>query len=171
MQIDELSGQASLDLLTQVRFGRLACANQSQPYITPFYYAYHEGCIYSFSTVGQKIEWMRANPLVCVEVDEIKNPQQWRSVIVFGRYEELPNSATWQSTREIARNLLTTRGIWWEPGFAKTILHGTARPLDPIFYRIVVEQITGHQASLGTDDAKQDVLPKVSFLKALLARL
>lgn len=37
MHIEELSRQASLDLLAQVRFGRLACAKQSQPYIVPFY--------------------------------------------------------------------------------------------------------------------------------------
>ena len=29
--------------------------------------------LYSFSTVGQKIEWMRANPNVCVETDEVTN--------------------------------------------------------------------------------------------------
>jgi uncharacterized protein len=167
VQIEELSRQASLDLLARVGFGRLACAKQSQPYITPIHYAYHEGYIYGFTTVGQKVEWMRTNPLVCLEADEIKGPQQWSSVIVFGRYEELPNS---EEVREIARNLLTQREIWWEPGFAKTIVHGTARPLVPVYYRILIEQITGHLAS-ATEVSKQDVLDKVNWLKALLARL
>jgi uncharacterized protein len=150
VQIEELSSQASLELLARVRLGRLACAKESQPYITPFYFACHERYIYSFSTVGQKIEWMRSNPLVCAEADEIKSPQLWSSVIVFGRYEELPSSAEWQSTREMVRNLLTQREIWWEPGFAKTIIHESARPLAPVFFRIFIEQITGHRASLGT---------------------
>ena len=33
---------------------------------------------------------MRANPLVCVEVDEVAAYDRWVSVIAFGRYEELP---------------------------------------------------------------------------------
>jgi nitroimidazol reductase NimA-like FMN-containing flavoprotein (pyridoxamine 5'-phosphate oxidase superfamily) len=31
--------------------------------------------IYSLSTPGQKINWMQSNPFVCLEVDEIKSPQ------------------------------------------------------------------------------------------------
>ena len=155
MQIEELGKQASLNLLAKVRLGRLACAKDSQPYITPFFYAYEEGYIYSFSTVGQKIEWMRGNPLVCVEADEIKSPQQWSSVIVFGRYEELPDSAEWHSIREKVRSLLNQREIWWEPGFAKTIVGGAARPLVPVFYRIFVEHVSGHRASLGGESHEQ----------------
>ena len=45
---------------------------------------------------------MRANPLVCVEVDEVVSPQEWVSVIVFGRYEELPDTPEWQSARAFA---------------------------------------------------------------------
>ena len=37
-----------------------------------------------------KVEWMRSNPLVCFEVDEVQNQNRWSSVIVFGRYEECP---------------------------------------------------------------------------------
>ena len=88
MLIEELTRQASLDLLAGTRLGRLACARGPQPYVVPFYFAYHHNCLYSFSTVGQKIEWMRANPLVCVEADQVVSPHEWVSVIVFGRYEE-----------------------------------------------------------------------------------
>ena len=38
----------------------------------PIYFAYHDGYLYSFSTVGRKIEWMRGNPLVCLETDEVE---------------------------------------------------------------------------------------------------
>ena len=147
MLIQELTRQESLDLLARAHLGRLACAHQTQPYIVPFYFAYDNEYLYSFSTLGQKIEWMRANPKVCVEVDEVVSPQQWVSAIVFGRYEEIPNSPEWRSARESARKkLLQRNAIWWEPGYAKTILHDTERPLAPFFYRIHVVQITGHRA-------------------------
>lgn len=146
MLIEELSSQESLDLLARTRLGRLACTQGSQPYIVPVYFAYADHSLYGFATVGKKIEWMRANPLVCVEVDEVVSPQQWASVIVSGRYEELPDTPPWRRARAFAHRLLKQSGVWWEPAYVKTILGGAPRPLVPVFYRIHIEETTGHRA-------------------------
>jgi uncharacterized protein len=114
--------------------------------VVPFYFVYDYNYLYSFSTVGRKIEWMRVNPLVCVEADEVVNSEQWESVIVFGQYEEMPDTPEWQSERTSAHQLLAQKPAWWEPGFVKTILHGTERPLVPVFYRIHIVEITGRRA-------------------------
>ena len=79
MLIQEVSHRDALNLLAHLRLGRIACAEGAQPYVVPFYFVYHDGYLYSFSTVGQKIRWMRANPLVCVEVDEIVSSEEWVS--------------------------------------------------------------------------------------------
>ena len=94
MVIREMSREECLRVLAGARLARLACAHENQPYVVPVYLAYHEasGCLYGFTTPGQKVEWMRANPLVCVEVDEIAAYDQWVSVIAIGRYEELPET-------------------------------------------------------------------------------
>ena len=148
MLIEEMTAQASLDLLAGARLGRLACAHGSQPYVVPFYFAYHGNYLYSFSTVGQKIAWMRANPLVCVEVDEVTSPHEWESVVIFGRYEELPDTPESQPERQFAWKLLQRYAMWWEPGYVKTILHGRERLPEPIFHRIYIVRITGHRAIL-----------------------
>ena len=157
MLIQELTRQESLDLLAHMHLGRLACARSSQPYVVPLYFAYQNDYLYSFSTVGQKIEWMRVNPLVCVEVDEMVNSHQWTSVIVFGRYEELPDTAEWRNERDFAYKILQENARWWETGYASSILHGAEHRLVPVFYRIQAVQITGHRASLepkGAPDTK-----------------
>jgi uncharacterized protein len=145
--IQELTRQASLDLLARTRLGRLACAQGTEPYVVPFYFVYDNDYLYSFSTVGQKIAWMRANPLVCVEADEVVSPEQWMSVIVSGRYEELLDTPEYQVVRAFAHTLLKRYAVWWEPAYAKTILHGTQRPLVPVLYRIHGLQVTGLFAS------------------------
>ena len=147
MLIQELTRQASVEVLARAHLGRLACAQGARPYVVPVYFAYHNDYLYSLSTVGQKIEWMRANPLVCVEVDEVVSPEQWVSVVVFGRYEELPDTPEWQGARILAYTLLKRKAVWWEPAYVKTILHGTPRLLVPVFYRIHGRQITGHRAT------------------------
>jgi nitroimidazol reductase NimA-like FMN-containing flavoprotein (pyridoxamine 5'-phosphate oxidase superfamily) len=60
---------------------------------------------------------MRANPHVCVEAEEIVSPEEWASVIVFGTYEELPDTPDYQDARAIAHDVLQTKGSWWEPGY------------------------------------------------------
>ena len=147
MLVQEMAPKDSLTRLAKMHLGRLGCVKGSQPYIVPFYFAYKNDCLYSFSTVGRKIEWMRANPLVCVEADEVVNSEKWESVIVFGHYEEIPDTPDAQSQRTFAHDLLTEKPIWWEPGYVKTILHGAERPLVPVYFRIHVVEITGHRAT------------------------
>ncbi|OWK37344.1 pyridoxamine 5'-phosphate oxidase family protein [Fimbriiglobus ruber] len=90
--IREISRQECLQVLSGTRLARLACARENQPYIVPVYLVYDEasGYLYGYTTPGQKVEWMRANPLVCVEVDLVTAYDRWVSIIAFGRYEELP---------------------------------------------------------------------------------
>src|SRR5262245_41800810 len=136
MVIEEMARQACIDFMHRVRFGRLGCERAGQPYVTPFYFAWHQDALYSFSTVGQKVAWMRANPLGCVEADQVTSPQQWISVIALGRYEELPAESRYEPQRKLAHGLLNQRPVWWEPGYARTMLGGDERPLDLVYFRI-----------------------------------
>jgi hypothetical protein len=111
------------------------------------YFAYCANYLYGFSTVGRKIEWMRANPNVCIEVDDVRNAEQWTTVIVMGRYEELPDAPATADGRGLAYSFLQRTPAWWEPGYAKTVLKGNERPLVPVYFRIQIESITGHQAT------------------------
>jgi len=146
--IQETTRQASLDLLARAHLGRLACARDGQPYVVPIHFAYQDNYFYTFSTVGQKIEWMRANPLVCIQVDEVVNSRQWVSVVVLGRFEELPDRDEWRSVRALAHELLQERPMWWEPGYTRTILHDGPRSLEPVFYRVHIAKITGRRANI-----------------------
>jgi len=148
MLIREMTREASLDLLARKGVGHLACALDGQPYITPISFAYAGGALYGFATAGQKITWMRANPLVCVEADEIESPQKWMSVVVFGRYEELPDREELREARQFAYSVLQRQPLWWEPGYARTIIGGKERALEPIYFRIHVHHVSGHRATL-----------------------
>jgi len=97
MVIREIDRKECLSMLARTRLARLACSRDNQPYIVPVTLFYHlpeegEPCFYGVAIPGQKVEWMRANPMVCVEVDEVEADDLWVSVIVFGRYEELPEA-------------------------------------------------------------------------------
>ncbi|RWK12949.1 MAG: pyridoxamine 5'-phosphate oxidase family protein, partial [Mesorhizobium sp.] len=101
------------------RVGRLACAKDGQPYIVPFYYTYADNRLYAFSMVGKKIDWMRINPLVSVQVDEHSTARGWKSVVVDGRYEELSHRIGHEVQLDHAWSLLSKHADWWEPGALK----------------------------------------------------
>ena len=86
MVINEMTEKECGAFLASATLGRLACSLDNQPYVLPIYFAYEPGYIYVLSTLGQKIEWMRANPKVCVEVDEIANCLLYTSLSRVSRF-------------------------------------------------------------------------------------
>ena len=145
MLIRDMNRQMSLDLVSEIQFGRIACAHGAQPYVTPFSFAYHEGFIYSFATIGRKVEWMRTNPLVCVEVEKIASRREWKTAVIFGQFEELNDSREPINLRKFAHDLLAQTAMWWEPGAIKTPRWGVERKLEAVYFRISIDEITGHQ--------------------------
>jgi uncharacterized protein len=143
MIITQMDHSECMKLLDEARLGRLACASGQQPYVVPITYAADGHDLYSFSIIGQKVEWMRANPKVCVQVDDFHQGRGWKSAVVYGRYEELPDRIGSKIQRERAWSLLSQHAGWWEPGGLKPAAEA---PMEHLFYRIVVENVTGRQA-------------------------
>jgi nitroimidazol reductase NimA-like FMN-containing flavoprotein (pyridoxamine 5'-phosphate oxidase superfamily) len=175
MVVEEITPDECRQALASAKFARLACALEDQPYVVPVYLAYYqsqsgEDYLYGFATLGQKIEWMRANPNVCVEVDDISNSSEWLSVVALGRYEELPNihevptgrlperhsplgkqrmSVVSEKGNEqlFAHKLLKARGMWWEPAATvrTTLNHAPQNRFLPVFYKIHLTEISGYR--------------------------
>jgi|GEM_PF-60410 len=148
MFIHEMSKAECNDALSRMEYGRLACAHDSQPYVLPFNFSFDgNSYLYCFATLGQKIEWMRLNPLVFFEVDEVKNHNHWSSVIVFGSYEELPDKPEFETARSHLQECLQKRVMWWEPAYISQEHRDKPHSLTPIFFRIKIASVTGHRAN------------------------
>lgn len=144
MWIRPLTTAECTSVLTENRIAHLACCQGGQPYIVPINYAYSEHHLYAFSMHGRKIEYMRANPLVALHVQSQANPREWRSVIVEGKYEELPDAVGSKRSRDHAWSLLSQHANWWEPGGFK--LEIPVPQETHIFFRIIIETMSGRQA-------------------------
>lgn len=144
MLIYELTPAECRDVLSHANLGRLGCARDNQPYVVPIYFDFDGDYLYSFATEGQKIDWMRANPKVCVEVDDIVDQFHWKTVVVLGRYEELPNLPEYQTARQRAQELFQRRPEWWVPASARLAL---AEHHLPVAYRIATSRLSGRRAT------------------------
>ena len=145
MMIDEMTQDECRELLGRGMIARLGCCLEDQPYVVPVYFAYESDFIYVLSTVGQKIEWMRANPNVCVQVDDVAAQSEWASVIANGQYQELTEP---QYSDEVAtaRKLLEKRHHWWKNALGERQIKSGDNLIAPLFFRIKVNSMSGLRA-------------------------
>ena len=102
--INALSEVESFQLLEKKTFAHLAC-HHDRIYVLPISYAFEDGTIYSHSKLGEKIEIMRKNSSICIQVEEIKNFFHWKSVIAWGKFEELKDDRASAAMRLLIRKV------------------------------------------------------------------
>ena len=126
-------------MLSACKIGRLGCVDNGEPYVVPINYVFEDGSVYSHSLPGRKIEAMRAHPRACLQVDEIENDFQWRSVIAYGNFEEIrvPSDRRSILGKLLARFPLLTP--------VESVMARDAGAPDSIVFRIKVDRITGVQ--------------------------
>lgn len=146
MQINEMTVEECSAFLEHASLGRLGCSYENQPYVVPIHFAYEEGYMYVFSTFGQKVKWMRANPKVCVQNDEIRNLSEWISVIVYGEYEELLEPE-YTAQRKHASSLLAKSYHWWLNALGERQMRVSENSIEPLFFRIRVQSMSGLHAT------------------------
>ncbi len=147
VHLEEMTSAECIAFLSRMSFGHLACIDHDRPYVVPIHFVFHEGGVYSFSMMGAKIENMRLNPHVCLQVDEVKNTSTWTSVILHGLYQELEDNEQWQSERIYAWSLVQKHPNWWEPGGSTIHPHENGTDsTKPIFFSIQKESLTGRKA-------------------------
>jgi len=132
--IQSLDRAAIDSFLHAQRIARLGCHVDGLTYVVPVIYAYDGESVYTVTTEGQKVTMMRANPRVCVEVDEYDAVRGgWRSVIAQGDYEELAGDEVGQALALLRRR------------FARGEESGGARELGPstVVLRIRLAEVSG----------------------------
>ncbi|MBI2214655.1 MAG: pyridoxamine 5'-phosphate oxidase family protein [Acidobacteria bacterium] len=86
---------------------RLGCHSGGRTYVVPVAYAYAGGTLHCFSYEGLKLEMLRANPELCVEIDRVEHLGSWRSVIAQGRAAVLDGIAALKAAGLLATRLTT----------------------------------------------------------------
>ena len=82
--IVELSREAGLRLLAEHHIGRIAFTFRDRVDIEPISYVYADGWIWARTSPGTKLTTVSHHPFVAFEIDDIRSPSDWRSVVVHG---------------------------------------------------------------------------------------
>lgn len=139
-EIKNLDSSECYQILERGRIAHLACHVQDEIHLVPITYSFVDGYLYSHSKLGKKIEIMRKNPRVCLQVEEIQDFFKWKSIIAWGLFEELKGDTATTAMRSLIKKI--TEG---ESGKLRSDLELdlTAMLESAIIYRIKVEKITG----------------------------
>ena len=106
MMMGQLAPEQIDQLLHSQTVAHLGCLSQGEAYVLPVNYAYDGEAIYVHSLEGAKVRAMREHGRVCVEVEDIDSPVDWRSAIVWGDFQELHGEAAQSALRRLIEHVL-----------------------------------------------------------------
>jgi uncharacterized protein len=125
--------------------GRIGCTAAGKVYIIPVTFVFHDKFIYAHSKEGMKIRMMRKNPKVCFEVESRESMRDWRSVILWGRYNELKSLSEQKKAMKILNDhllpFLLSESL--RPVGYVDAPREVERERKPVIYRISIDEITG----------------------------
>jgi uncharacterized protein len=131
-------------VLHEQTLGRIGCHSAGKVYVVPVTYVYHNGYIYAHSKEGLKVQLMRKNPNVCFQVDIVRDMRNWRSVILWGLFEEIKSDKAERTALNIMQERLapisTSETVKASSSEAPRIVEKTSKA---IIYRIKVGEKTG----------------------------
>lgn len=140
----ELTSAESRRVLARNHVGRLAFQRRGQMDIEPLGYVATKHWIYLRSAYGSKLAAVSRAPFVAFEVDEVRGPFDWRSVVVSGTIYMLPSDGSPLEQRGYRRAVRLFRAVMPE----------AFTPDDPVperehVYGLNVQRITGRGARSG----------------------
>lgn len=143
IDIDEMSSKEILELLQKVGYGHLGCVHEGKPYVIPMQYYLKDSIIYLFTTEGMKTHDMDANPEICLQVEEVHDPENWRSAIVMGQAERLEDPQDIEQVMQLIKGQNPTLS----PALNRTWIDAQGRAEVITIYRIHSTEMTGRMTS------------------------
>lgn len=139
IEVREMDNKEIVELLTHVGYGHLACSRHDQPYLVPIHYAYANPTIYVYTTEGKKSEIIGENPRICIEVEDVLDNKNWKSVIVTGKAERLIDD----DEREAALKAIVAVNPTLTPAVSIHWMDDWVRENIEVIYRITPTEMTG----------------------------
>ena len=115
----------------------------------PVSYAYDGTYVYVHSREGMKIDFMRNNPAVCFQVDNLHDLGNWQSVIAWGNYDELLDGPDRKHAIDtlLKRRLPIISSVTTHLGATWPFTSEGDTEVDGIIFRIALTKKTGRYES------------------------
>jgi len=143
IEVQEMTNSEIDEVLARIGYGHLACARNNRPYVVPIHYVYDKLKIYIYTTDGKKTDIIRDNPQVCLQVEEVVDNGDWRSVIINGEAERVTD----RDEREKAVKLIRSANPSLTPAISIRWMDNWVRENIEVVFRIRPTTITGRSTA------------------------
>lgn len=150
IEIEEMRKDEVDELLARLNYGHLATSRNDQPYVVPVHFVYDKPLIYVYTTEGKKSEIIRTNPQVCLQSEDVKNNQDWQSVVVIGDAVQVDDV----DERDRAMKLLTAVNPTMTPAVSIRWMDSWVRENIEVILKITPRMITGRATVAKSDTGK-----------------
>lgn len=139
VEVQEMTDREIEVLLEKAGYAHFACSENDRPYIVPIHYVYNAPFVYFYTTDGKKTRIIKENPNVCLQVEEVIDRENWRSVVLNGTAEEITDP----QEREDVVNSLRKTNPTLTPAISIRWMDNWIRENVEAIYRIKPETLTG----------------------------
>ena len=135
----DLSGAECRELIERHHVGRIAFSFRDRVDIQPIHYVHDDGWLYGRTSEGGKLMTLERNRWMAFEVDEVRGPFDWRSVVVQGTFYRLDGES---ADPDVAAHAVT---------LLRSVAPSTMSLHDPtpdrtVLFRIELRDVTGREA-------------------------
>ncbi|MFK7926520.1 MAG: pyridoxamine 5'-phosphate oxidase family protein [Bacteroidia bacterium] len=141
-----LSTQDIQALLENHYTGHIACADENGPYVVPFTYYYdaETHTLLSYTAEGRKVEALRKDPRVSINIVDINALNDWQSVVIQGQFEELEGVEAMNAIKLLITRLKTQiNQIGKDKVDAIADMSPAKETANKVVYRIAIKEISG----------------------------
>ena len=138
----ELDKEECLEVLRRNHYGRIAFAVHDRVDVEPIHYVLDGEWLYLRTSVGTKVTTLERDPWIAFEVDEVRAPFDWTSVVVKGTVYFISGVRDADDPKELAKALKVLRRLMPE----------TMTPTDPtpsrnVIFRISINEVHGRAST------------------------
>ena len=146
---DSMLKKDCIQILNNNYIAHLAYIYNNAPFIIPitYYFDQNENIIISYSDEGHKINALRINPFVALQLDEINSINNWKSIQIIGEFEELNGSVAKMQLHKFSNNVknIIAKKVNKNPELIESFSSKLNTDSIPIVYRIKIKEIIGKQ--------------------------
>lgn len=129
------------EVLASINYAHLAMAKDNIPYVVPVHYAFDGDQLYVYTTEGKKADIIRVNPEICLQAEDVRDNENWQSVIVEGIAEQVTD----EDMRQKALDVILAVNPKLTPAISIRWMDSWVRENVEVIYKITPRSITGRR--------------------------
>ena len=128
-------------MLRRHRVGRIAFRDDRRVDIEPIGYVYEDGALYGRAAPGTRMHALAGRPWVAFEIDDIRGPFDWESVVVKGTVYVVEPVETMPMREQYEKALRVIRSVMPE-----ALTERDSAPKRTILFRLHIDEMEGRSA-------------------------